>query len=121
MARRRRDNSCVVIGGDMHGFWASQVKADYNKPESEVVAVEFVTTSIANMSYSYERFQATLPDNPHINWQDDRQRGYGLVDVTHTSQDVKLMATPSIWTRGLPFTPLRRYVVERGRPVLNQA
>jgi alkaline phosphatase D len=121
MARRRRDSSCVVIGGDMHGFWASEVKTDYTKPESEAVAVEFVCTSIANMSYNYDRFQALLPDNPHIKWQDDRLRGYGLVDITPTTQDVKLMATPSIWKRDQPFTPLRRYVVERGRPVLNQA
>jgi alkaline phosphatase D len=121
MARRRQANSCVVIGGDMHGFWASEVKTDYFKPESEAVAVEFVTTSIANMSYNYDRFQALLPENPHIKWQDDRQRGYGLVDVTPTTQDVKLMATPTIWKRDQPFTPLRRYVVERGRPVINPA
>ena len=120
MARRHRDNSCVVVGGDMHGFWASEVKTDYTKPESETVAVEFVTTSIANMSNNYDRWQAILPDSPHIKWQDDRQRGYGLVDVTATTQDVKLMATPTIWKRGESFKPLRRYVVERGRPVLNQ-
>ena len=121
IAQRRRDSSCVVIGGDMHGFWAADVKADYTKPESDTVAVEFVTSSIANMSYNYERYQALLPDNPHIKWQDDRLRGYALVDVTQTTQDLKLMATPTIWKRDQPFTPLRRYIVERGRPVLNQA
>ncbi|MEN9856021.1 MAG: hypothetical protein RLZZ157_1147, partial [Pseudomonadota bacterium] len=119
MARRRKDSSCVVIGGDMHGFWASSVKTDYAKPESEAVAVEFVTSSITSISYNYERFQAIMPDNPHIQWQDDRRRGYGLVDVTPKSQDVRLMSTASTWTRDQPFTPQRRYVVERGRPVAN--
>jgi alkaline phosphatase D len=121
IARRRRDVSCVVIGGDMHGFWAADVKQDYAKPESDTVAVEFVGGSITAMSFNFQRFNRMLPDNPHIKWQDDRTRGYGLATVTPQQMDVRLMNVASTWRRDLPFTPIKRYVVERGRAALNEA
>lgn len=121
MARRNRDVSSVVIGGDMHGFWAADVKADYAKPDSPTVAVEFVGGSITTMSFNYERFNRMLPDNPHVKWQDDRTRGYGLVEVTPQRMDVKMMNTATTWRRGVPFAPLKHYVVERGRPAIQEA
>jgi alkaline phosphatase D len=121
MARRNREVSSVVIGGDMHGFWAAEVKADQNRPDSETVAVEFVGGSITSMSFNFARFNAMLPDNPHIKFQDDRTRGYGLADVTPQRMDVRLMNVATTWRRGVPFTPIKRYVVERGRPAMQEA
>jgi alkaline phosphatase D len=121
MARRRREVSSVVIGGDMHGFWASDVKLDYAKPESDTVAVEFVGGSITSQSFNYERWNRIFPDNPHLKWQDDRVRGYGLVDVDARLMDVRLMSTPTTWRRDQPFTTLKRYQVERGQARLNEA
>jgi alkaline phosphatase D len=33
---------------------------------------------------------------------------------------VKLMSTPTTWRRNQPFSALKHYVVERGRPALNE-
>jgi alkaline phosphatase D len=76
--------------------------------------------SITSMSFNYERFNRMLPDNPHIKWQDDRTRGYGLGEVTPQTMTVSLMNTATTWRRGVPFTPIKRYVVERGRPAIQE-
>lgn len=121
MKRRKEKSTCVVIGGDMHAFFAGDVKADYNNPESETVAVEFVGGSITSKSYNYERFMRMLPENPHIKFFDDRTNGYGLVEVTPQTMDVKLRHTSSTWRRDAGFSNLKHYVLERGQNRLNEA
>lgn len=121
MARRKKDSSCVVIGGDVHAFWAGEVKNDYANPESEAVAVEFVGGSITSKSYNYERFSKMLPDNPHFKFFDDRTNGYGLAEVTENSIDVKLRHTKSTWQRDAGFSNLKHFVVERGKNKIQEA
>jgi alkaline phosphatase D len=116
MGQRRRESQTVVIGGDMHGFFAADVKADYGNPASETVACEFVGGSITSKSYNFDRFTRLLPANPHIKFFDDRVNGYGLVDVTPQRMEVKLRSTPSTWRRDAAFSNLKSYVVERGNP-----
>lgn len=36
----------VVIGGDIHSFWVTDLKPDFNDPVSPTVATEFVGTSV---------------------------------------------------------------------------
>lgn len=121
MAQRRQTSNCVVIGGDMHAFWATEIKEDLANPDSATVAVEFIPSSVTAHSYAYDRFNAMLPQNPHIKFFDDRSRGYGLADVTPKTMDVRLMSTSSVWRREATYAPIRRYVVEAGRPALNAA
>jgi alkaline phosphatase D len=116
MRQRRRDSQPVVIGGDMHGFWAADVKMDYADPASETVAFEFVGGSVTSKSYNFDRFTRMLPDNPHIRFFDDRTNGYGLVDVTRDRMNVKLRHTQSTWRRDAAFSNLKSYVIERGNP-----
>ncbi len=67
--------NAVTIGGDIHQFWVSDVKNDFDDPASPVVATEFVGSSISSSSGSWaEKF---LPANPQIQFHDWRHRGYG--------------------------------------------
>lgn len=118
MAARGADSACVVIGGDMHGFWASEVKQDYARPESKVVAAEFIGSSVTATSNAFARFTAMLPANPHIKFFDDRTRGYGLADVTRQRMEVSLMSTPTVWRPDAPFAPIKRYAVDAKSPGL---
>jgi alkaline phosphatase D len=36
----------VFIGGDIHSFWTTDLKADFDNPSSATIATEFVGTSI---------------------------------------------------------------------------
>jgi alkaline phosphatase D len=113
--RRRNDKaSCVVIGGDVHAFFAGEVKMDYFNPASQSVAVEFVGGSVTSKSFSYDRFMAMMPESPHFKFFDDRTNGYGLAEISPTRMDVKLRHTPSTWRRDAGFTNIKHFVVEKG-------
>jgi alkaline phosphatase D len=121
MARRQKQSSCVVIGGDMHAFFAADVKKDYNDPNSETVAVEFVGGAVTSKSFSYDRFMKMMPENPHLKFFDDRTNGYGLIEISDKKMDVKLRHTKSTWNKSAGFSNLKHYVIERGINKLNEA
>jgi alkaline phosphatase D len=74
----------VVLTGDIHSAWAADIEADFDVPDSPVVAHEFVCSSISSVfgDSNVPLAQATLPDNPHIKFFDGLQRGYTLCEVT---------------------------------------
>jgi alkaline phosphatase D len=112
----RRDLNPVVIGGDVHAYWVSDLKPDFDDPRSPVAASEFVGTSITSQSGSYERASAALPDNPHVRFFDNRQRGYVRVELTQARARVDLRAVDSVASRDVGIANLRSFVVEPGRP-----
>lgn len=85
-------NNCVVLTGDIHSSWVSDLTQDPNNPFAYTPstgagssAVEFVGTSVSspglndpgNAIAGYLRSQ-----NPHIKHIDLNQRGYMLLDAT---------------------------------------
>lgn len=74
----------VVLTGDIHSSWVGNLLADFDDPNSDAVAAEFVGTSISSaFGDDYARLaRRTLPANPHIRWFDGFQRGYTLLEVT---------------------------------------
>ena len=56
----------MVIGGDIHSFWVTDLKTDFRDPASPTVATEFVGTSVTSFGVPDETFAALLPDNPHV-------------------------------------------------------
>ncbi len=106
----------VVIGGDVHTFYANQLKLDFDKADSPVVASEFVTTSITSESWQQERLNQYLPDNPHILLAESRFRGYTRVDVTPARMQVDLRGMESVQRRDSPCRTLASFVVDNGIP-----
>ena len=121
-ARERLLKSCaearnpVLIGGDVHTFFATQLKLDFDDPGAPVVASELVTTSITSESWAQERLNQYLPDNPHVLLADSRYRGYTRVDVTPTRLQADMRAMQSVRTRDAPCNTLASFVVEDGKP-----
>jgi alkaline phosphatase D len=90
-------NNCVILTGDIHSSWASDLTQDPNNANlasggyqaatgEGSRAVEFVTTSISSPglndpSGSTAALLRTI--NPHIKFIDFNRRGYMLLDVTH--------------------------------------
>jgi alkaline phosphatase D len=112
----RKTGNPVVIGGDVHSFNVNQLKADFDKPESAIVASEFVGTSITSQAWSQERLNPYLPDNPHMLLVDSRYRGYVRVEITPGRWSADLRAMDSVQKRDAPCNTLATYVIENGRP-----
>jgi len=106
----------VVIGGDVHTFFANQLKLDFDDAKAPVVASEFVTTSITSESWAQERLNQYLPDNPHILLAESRSRGYTRVDVTPKRFQVDLRGMETVQRRDAPCSTLASFVVDDGIP-----
>jgi alkaline phosphatase D len=105
----------VVIGGDVHTFFATQLKLDFDDPRAPAVASEFVTTSVTSESWSQERLNQYLPDNPHILLADSRLRGYTRVDVTPKRFQVDLRGMETVQRRDAACSTIATFVVEDGK------
>jgi len=99
----------VVLTGDVHANYASDVKLNFSDPNSPTIGVEFVGTSIAsgqNGSDSTSTGDRILAENPHIKFFNG-QRGY-----------VRCTVTPDLWQSDYRVVP---YVTEPGADIFTRA
>jgi len=111
----------VVIGGDIHSFWANDLKLDFEDPKAPAIATEFVGTSITSPGPPYAKFVSWLPDNPHIHFFESRKRGYVSVDVRPKQMDVAFRAVSDVAKPDAEVSTLQRFTVEDGRAGVNLA
>ncbi|HEX9464563.1 MAG TPA: alkaline phosphatase D family protein [Alphaproteobacteria bacterium] len=107
--------NAVVLSGDIHAFFANDLKPDFDDPRSPVVATEFVGTSISSRGPNYDQFMASIPDNPHMRFFDSRVRGYSTVDLTPGQMTVRFQALSDVADPRATVSTLRTFVVEDGR------
>jgi len=111
----------VVIGGDIHSFWANDLKIDFDDPATPVVASEFVGSSITATPPPYAKFAAWAAENPHVHFFESRKRGYVSVDLTPARMEVAFRAISRASDPVADVATLRRFVVEDGRPGVHEA
>jgi len=113
---RHRTPNPVAIGGDVHAFHASDLKGDFDAPDSPVIASEFVGSSITSQGRPQQQIERFLPDNPHIRFADSRSRGYARVSVDAKQFVVELRAMDHVRSPDAACSTLARFAVEDGRP-----
>jgi alkaline phosphatase D len=106
----------VVVGGDLHAFYVSQLKPDFDDASSPVVASEFVGTSISSQHGAQDWLDKRLPENPHVLMAESRSRGYVRAELTRSQCRVDLRGMESVQTRDAACSTLASFVVEDGRP-----
>ena len=105
----------VFIGGDIHSYWATDLKADFANPWSPTIATEFVGTSITSDGPPYERLRAVLPENPHVRYFESRRRGYVAVDLWRDRMDTRFQAISDRRDPKATVATLKRFTVESGK------
>jgi len=111
----------AVFGGDVHEHWVGHVKADYARPESASVGVEFCGTSISSRTGPAEQTARLLAENPHFTFADTRWRGYGVADITPARMEVRLRAVDAPERRDSGVHTLAAFAVEAGRARVEKA
>jgi alkaline phosphatase D len=106
----------VVLGGDIHAFFANDLRLDFDDPNSPVVATEFVGSSITSDGPSYDMFSGFLPDNPHIRFFDSRKRGYVSVDVDAKAMTARMRVISEVAEPKATVSTLKTFAVENGKP-----
>jgi alkaline phosphatase D len=109
----------VVLAGDIHSTWISDLKLNFDDPASPTVAVEFTGTSISSdfpVAFDAPIKQANPILNPHVRFFDGLHRGYLRCEVGRESwrTDVRVVDTIEV-----PDAPVRTdvsFAVEAGHP-----
>ena len=105
----------MILGGDVHSNWVGHVKADYARPQSATVGVEFCGTSITSHGGSNERLPDVLAENPHFVFADRERRGYGVAEFTPKQLSVTLRAVSDVTRQDSGLETLAKFVVLAGR------
>jgi alkaline phosphatase D len=111
----------VILGGDVHENWVGHVKADYNRPDSEVIGVEFCGTSITSRAGSQKKVAERLAENPHFVFAEGRRRGYGVAEFTPKQLTTRLRVVDDVASRNNKIETLATFVVQPGRAQVETA
>ena len=112
----------IVITGDIHNNWANNLQVDCGDETSPVVATEFVGTSISSGGDGAETTKTTaavLRENPFVKFYNN-ERGYVSCEVTPESFTSHYRTVPYVEKPGAPLVTRKSFVVEAGRPGLNE-
>jgi alkaline phosphatase D len=104
----------VVLTGDVHAHWASDVLADWEDPDSEVIGSELVTSSITSGHDGYDQPDGVHPWaawNPNIRFWNNL-RGYVSSVVTSDSMTAHFRCVPEVTVRGAEVMTRRSYAIE---------
>jgi alkaline phosphatase D len=105
----------VSIGGDIHSFWANELKPDFDNERAPAVATEFVGTSMSSRGIPYASTLKALPLNPHIRFFDSRVRGYVRCEVTPARWRTAFRAVERASDPRSPMRTLAAFTVDSGR------
>jgi alkaline phosphatase D len=108
----------IVLTGDVHAHWASDVLADFSNPASPVVGSEFVTSSITSGGDGYDEPTSQHPwaaYNPNLRFWTNL-RGYVNTRITPDTFTVDYRCVSKVTTKGLGAFTRARFVVDDGVP-----
>jgi alkaline phosphatase D len=114
---KTRVSNPLVLGGDVHTFYASELRADFNRPASKdnpVIATEFVGTSVTSNSRPQQRTSQYVAMNPHIKYGHSDKRGYMLLEVTPKETRTRFMGLDEVKDPKTVQRELAAFRVESG-------
>jgi alkaline phosphatase D len=112
----------IVLTGDVHAHWASDLKLNYDDPTSQTVGSELVCTSITSGGNGADSIPANhsfLKINPHLRFYNN-QRGYVLTKITADRLDADFKVVPYVNTPGASVHTRASFTVEDRVPGLHQ-
>lgn len=112
----------VVLTGDVHTHWASEVKLDYLDAAAPSVGTELVCSSITSGGNGADSADATHPwfaQNPHLKFWNNL-RGYVNTTIRPDRMDVDFRAIQRVSEPGHPVFTRRSYSIVDGDRTLHQ-
>jgi alkaline phosphatase D len=108
--------SCVVLSGDAHSAFVSDVKLDYDDEQAPPVATEFCGTSMTTPGRMQSATDAIVRENPHIVYGESARRGYVVFDVTAERCTARLRVIEDVTNRHTGVLTAATFAVNAGRP-----
>jgi alkaline phosphatase D len=113
----------LVLTGDIHSNWANDLIADFDDLDSRIVASEFVGTSITSGGDGRDEpkyLADMLGENPFVKYH-NTQRGYVTCELTPAQCRADYRVVEYVSRPGAPVATRASFVVENGKPGLQQA
>jgi alkaline phosphatase D len=106
----------LVVSGDVHSFWAADLKRDFDAPEAPTIATEFVGGSITSQGPADARVQAQVAKNPHVRYGRGGRYGYAHVALDIKAAHVAFRAVDTVKSEQSTLSTLQSFAVEAGKP-----
>jgi alkaline phosphatase D len=106
----------VVLTGDVHAHWASEVLADFDDADSEILGSELISSSITSGGDGYDQPDGEHPWaawNPNLEFWTNL-RGYVSTTITRDSLTADFRCVPRVTTPESDVFTRRRYIIEDG-------
>ncbi|VWX61960.1 Alkaline phosphatase [Burkholderiales bacterium 8X] len=107
-----RPRNTVVIGGDVHAFYAADLKPS---ADAAPIATEFVGGSISSEGPPPGSVATLLAENPHVRFGRSDKRGYALMSLDARGCEVEFRAVEDVKQRESKVATLARFAVEDGK------
>ncbi|NML44810.1 alkaline phosphatase [Ramlibacter sp. G-1-2-2] len=107
----RRPRNAIVASGDVHAFWAADLR---RQPDAPVLAAEFVGGAITSEGPSAASVANMLARNPHLKYGRGDRRGYAIADVDGKRCAVEFRAADDEKEAASAVRTLKRFVVADG-------
>jgi alkaline phosphatase D len=108
----------LVLSGDVHTFYAAELRSDFYRPESNanpVIATEFCGTSVTSSSRPQKRTLEYVDMNPHIKYGRSDKRGFMLLEVTPAKTTTHFVGLDDVRDAGTASATVASFVVNAGR------
>ncbi|RIX78191.1 alkaline phosphatase [Acidovorax cavernicola] len=112
-ANQSRGGDALVLGGDVHAFWAADLRRESQGP---VVATEFVGGAITSEGPSAASVAHMRAKNEHLRYGRADKRGYGLMTLDARGCAVEFRAVDDEKNADSAVAAMARFSVERGAP-----
>lgn len=112
----------VVLTGDVHAHWASELKLDYDDPTSRTVGSELICSSITTGGDGADSNPADHPFlqiNPHLRFYKNL-RGYVSTKITPTHMQADFRCLPQVKEAGAAAFTRATFIIEDREPGLHQ-
>jgi alkaline phosphatase D len=122
LADRRIPNP-IVVTGDIHSNWVNDLRVDDRVPSANIVATEFVGTSLSSGGNGTEKprhLDQILLNNPCVKFHNG-ERGYVRCTVTPTIWKSDYVVVDEVTKPGGQIFDRASFVVEAGKPGVRPA
>ena len=112
----------VVITGDIHVNWVTDLQLDFRKENSPIVGTELVGTALTsggNGGNTIAEYERAAKQNPFVRWYNSN-RGYVTCEVTPNSWTSHFRVTPFVDKPDSPILTKASFIIENGKPGANQ-
>lgn len=111
--RRGAVRNPIVIGGDLHAFYAADVHAP---DDGALVASEFVTGSITSNPPSAKSLEVVLAENPHIKFGNAHRHGYSVLHLDAKQARSEMIAVSDRKDPDAGAAAFQEFIVLDGHP-----